>query len=57
MSMPDGIMVPIEHLSVDTAKEILGVYTCPSGKVKAQIKAMQQKTQDWIDRAKEGKMR
>ena len=55
--MPDGSMTPIEHLSVDTAKETLGVYTCPSGKAKAQIKAMQQKAQDWIDRAKEGKMR
>jgi len=55
--MPDGSMVPIKHLSVDTAKETLGVYTCPSGKAKAQIKAMQQKAQDWIDRAKEGKMR
>ena len=55
--MPDGSMAPIEHLSVDTGKETLGVYTCPSGKSTEQIKSMQKKAQDWIDRAKEGKMR
>ena len=55
--MPDGTQVPIEHLSVDSAKETLGVYSCPSGKATAQIKSMQTKAQGWIDRAKEGKLR
>ena len=55
--MPNGSHAPIEHLSVDTAKETLGVFSCPSGKAKGQIKAMQTKAQEWIDRAKEGKLR
>ena len=55
--MPNGSYAPIEHLSVDTAKETLGVFSCPSGKAKGQIKAMQTKAQEWIDRAKEGKLR
>ena len=29
--IPDGALCQIEHLSVDTAKETLGVFTCPSG--------------------------
>ena len=55
--MPDGTQVPIVHLSADTAKETLGVYSCPSGKAEAQINSMQTKAQGWIDRAKEGKLR
>ena len=55
--MPDGACVPIEHLSVDTARETLGVFTCPSGQAKAQIKSMNDKAQGWLDRAKEGKLR
>ena len=57
MPMPDGSTVPIEHLSVDTGQETLGVFTCPSGKAKDQIKFMQEKAQGWIGRAKEGKLR
>ena len=55
--MPDGSMVPIKHLSVDEARETLGVFTCPSGKAKEQIKAMQTKAQKWLDRAKEGTLK
>ena len=55
--MPDGSSVPIEHLSVDTIKETLGVFSCPPGKADAHIKSMQKKAQEWIDRAKEGKLR
>ncbi len=55
--MPNGPYAPIKHLSVDTAKETLGVFSCPSGKAKGQIMAMQTKAQEWIDRAKEGKLR
>ena len=57
MPMPNGTSVPIEHLSVDTARETLGVFTCPSGQSKAQIKSMNEKAQGWLDRAKEGKLR
>ena len=53
----NGSYAPIAHLSVDTAKETLGVLSCPSGKAIGQIKAMQTKAQEWIDRAKEGKLR
>lgn len=52
--MPDGSMVPIEHLSIDTGRETLGVYTAPSGKAASQIESMQDKSQEWIDRTKEG---
>ena len=55
--MPDGSYAPIAHLSVDTAKETLGVFSCPSGKGQGQIAAMKTKAQEWIDRAKEGKLR
>jgi hypothetical protein len=54
--MPDDTMVEIEHLSVDTAKETLGVWTCPSGSAKTALSELQSKAQEWIDRAKEGKM-
>ena len=54
VSMADGLMAYIEHASVDTAKERLGVHTCPSGKNEVQIKVMQKKTQDWVDKAKNG---
>ena len=54
--MPDGSMVPIEHCSVDTAKETLGIWTCPSGAANELLKAMQGKAQSWVDRAKEGKL-
>ena len=44
-------------ISVDTARETLGLYSCPSGKAKAHIEAMQEKAQEWTHRAKEGSMR
>ena len=56
VSMPDGTMAPIEHLSVAQGKETLGVFTCPSGCARAHLKSMQEKTQEWIDRANEGKL-
>ena len=55
--MPDGSSVTIDNLSVDTAKETLGVWTCPSGKADESIKVIQKKAQEWIDRAKEGKLK
>jgi len=65
--MPDGSTAPIEHLGLDEGKKTLGVITCPSGKLRPrranekepnnQIDAMQDKAQEWVDRAKEGSLR
>ena len=54
--MPDGSKAPIEHLSVSKGKKTLGVFTRPTGSFSEQLKSMQEKTQDWIDRAKEGRL-
>jgi len=54
--MPNGEMAQIEHLPVTESKETLGVWSSPSGCNKRAIKSMQSKAQEWIDRAKEGKM-
>ncbi len=54
--MPDGSSAPIVHLSLDKAKETLGVFRCPSGKAEEQTKLMQTNEQEWIGRAKEGKL-
>ena len=52
--MPDGSYVPIEPVGVDTAKETLGVWSCPSGDSTKACSIMEEKGQEWIDRAKEG---
>ena len=57
VTIPDGLLIQIEHLPVDTGKETLGVFTCPSGKSAPQIESLQKKTQEWIDRFKEGLLR
>ena len=49
--MPDGPLVKIDHLSVDIAKDMLGLFTCPSGDASAQFLSMLQKGQKWIDQA------
>ena len=51
--MPDGTMCQIEHLCVDTTKETLGVFTCPSGSFGTHLSSMKKKGQEGIDRAKE----
>ncbi len=53
--MPDNKMVLIDHLSVDTAKETLGVFTCASGRAVYQLDSIRDKAQICLDRAKEGK--
>ena len=53
--MPDGTLESIKHLAADVAREMLGVWTCPSGKPETHINAMQTKAQEWLDRAKEGR--
>ena len=52
--MPDGSSVPIEHLSVDTAKETLGVFSCPSGKADAHIKSMQKRLRSGLTGPRRG---
>ena len=54
--MPNGTMVAIDHLSVNDAKETLGVWTCPSGSATKSLEVLRTKAQEWLDRAKEGKM-
>ena len=54
--LPDGSFVQIEHASVDTAKETLGVWSCPSGDATTALEEMKSKAQEWLDRAKEGKL-
>ena len=52
--MPDGSQVQIEHATLDTAKETLGVCTSPVGDSKAVLDTIQHKVEEWIARAKEG---
>ena len=54
--MPDGTMERIEHVPVDESRETLGVWSSPSGNNKAALQSMQTKAQEWLDRAKEGRM-
>ena len=54
--MPDGEMAYIEHASVDTVKETLGVYSCPSGNNDTAIAEMKTKAQAWVDKAKSGSL-
>ena len=54
--MPDGTMCQIKHLSVGTAKETLGVFTCPAGCFSAHLSSTKKKGQEWIDRAKESRL-
>ena len=41
--MPDGTEKKIDHLSVATAKETLGIWTAPDGNAKGALAAMQEK--------------
>jgi hypothetical protein len=55
--MPDGKEWPIEHLPLSTAKETLGVWSCPTGDSTGNIDAMTVKAQEWVNRAKEGSLK
>lgn len=55
--LPDGSSVAIDNLSVDTEKETLGVLSCPSGKTTGMNNAMKKKAQEWVDEAKNSKLR
>ena len=54
--VPGGTKAPIEHLSVSEGNKTLGVFTCPTGNSSDQLKLMQEKTQNWINYAKEAKL-
>jgi len=45
--MPNGSSEAIEHVSVDTPKETLGIVTCASGASKGSLQAMKEKAKDW----------
>ena len=55
--MPDGEECRIDHLSVGTSKETLGVWTAPNGNPQGAIVAMREKAQEWVDKAREGSLR
>lgn len=55
--MPDGSTSRIDHLSVGTSRETLGVWTAPNGNPNGALVAMQDKAQEWVDKAKEGSLR
>ena len=54
--MQDGSLFTIEHVAVRKSKETLRVHTCPSEENRGALKAMQDKAQDWVDKAKNGKL-
>ena len=45
----------IEHTSTQTAKETLGVFSCPSGAATLALQALRDKASDWVARAQEGR--
>ena len=51
--VPDRTKAPIEHLSVSKGKKAIEVFTCPTGNSSDQLRLMQEKTQNWVDRKKE----
>ena len=55
--MPDGTEVEIDHLPVTQARETLGVWSSPDGNASESLVQMKEKAQEWIDRAKEGRLR
>ena len=50
--MPNGSSVTIENVEVRKSKETLGVHKCLSGENKGALKAMQDKAQGWVEKAK-----
>jgi hypothetical protein len=55
--MPDGTMEVIDHLPISKLKETLEVYSCPTGSAAGALAAMRKKAQEWVDKAKEGKLK
>ena len=57
MPTPGGGFEQIDHLSVNTAMKIIGVYLCPKRDAAAQIKYILWKAFDWIARAEESNLK
>jgi hypothetical protein len=55
--LPDGSTAVINHLRITEAKETLGVFSSPDGGSKETIMVMQEKAQEWVDKAQEGSLR
>jgi hypothetical protein len=55
--LPDGSVAKIDHLPVTESKETLGVTSSPVGDAAGGLVAMQEKAQEWIDKAKEGHLK
>eukprot|EP00956_Cyclotella_meneghiniana_P008124 scaffold10809_cov23-Cyclotella_meneghiniana.AAC.3 len=55
--MPDGSEAEIVHLPVTESRETLGVWSAPVGTAEGAMTRIKTKAQEWIDRAKEGKLR
>ena len=53
--MPGGRRAAIDHISAGTAKETLGVFSCPSGAATEALRALREKASDWVARAQEGR--
>ena len=54
--MPDGLTAKIKHVSVDKTKEMLGFWSCPSGKAETTLEEMRTKAKEWVGRAKESQL-
>ena len=55
--LPDKSVAKIDHLPVTESKETLGVISSPVGDAAGGLVAMQEKAQEWIDKAKEGHLK
>ena len=55
--MPDGTSAKIDYLPVIEAKKTLGVWTSPVGSSVGALTDMKEKAQEWIDKAKKGRLR
>jgi hypothetical protein len=54
--MPDETEEKIDHLPVTQARETLGVWSSPDGNATESLAQMKEKAQEWVDRAKEGRL-
>ena len=53
--LPGDGRATIEHAPAETAKETLGVFSCPSGAATLALQALCDKAGDWVARAQEGR--
>ena len=53
--LPGDGRASIDHMSMQTAKETLGVLSCPSGAATPALQSLRAKASDWVARAQEGR--